>query len=263
IIEEQPALPQASPEVSALPPQLPPPPQAFCEHEDGERAEPVDLEEEPKEQLPAPPDPSSPPSPPDSSPPPPPPQAFTDAARPPSTEAASRAPEDAPPSVIDLKRPAPKKPPVTSLRGNLVRLALSRSPLFRMLPEERRLDIAGRFEERRVQAGEAVLAPGQVTLGLYVLLEGRVRITVREGGEAALLAELERGALFGCVAALTGMPTLASAVCLEDGLLSVLPHRAFNELVEIHPELPGLLRREDLLIAPTVFVGERRGAAGA
>jgi cAMP-dependent protein kinase regulator len=157
------------------------------------------------------------------------------------------------------EHPAAKKPLAAFYRQRLLETSLGSSPLFQDLPREMRQEIIDRFEQRRYAARESVVAPGQVTLGLFLVVRGEVLISTRGSGRSTLKAQLGRGQFFGCISALTGMPTVASAECSEDSVIAFLPHKAFGELIQRHPELaalPGRLREANVLVTPTLFVGD-------
>ncbi len=154
--------------------------------------------------------------------------------------------------------PASKKPLALFYRRRLLEISLGRSPLFQDLPREKRLAIVDRFEQRKLAPREHVVSPGQVTLGLFLVMRGLVLVKTRDSGRVTVKARMERGQFFGCISALTGMPTLASAECEEESVLAILPHRTFGELLDLEPELAALPRRlrdEGVLITPTLFVG--------
>lgn len=144
-------------------------------------------------------------------------------------------------------------------QDRLVLSFLGSSPLFCDLDHEVRESLVSQFKERVVPDGETLVALGEVTNGLFLIIKGSVLISRRSGGaRVEEIAKLGRGHFFGVVAALAGRPTLATAVARGETTLAGLSHRAFNDFVREHPELrhlPSRLEQHGLMVSKEFFVG--------
>ena len=137
---------------------------------------------------------------------------------------------------------------------------LASSPIFEDLDGIARTLLIGQFRQKKLDAGQAVVSPGEVFNGLFLVIAGRLAITKRlMGAREDELALLERGQFFGVVSALSGTPCRCSILALEAATLTFLPQRAFNDFVKDYPslrELPRRLAAENLLVDKDVFVGD-------
>jgi diguanylate cyclase (GGDEF)-like protein len=125
-------------------------------------------------------------------------------------------------------------------------------PLFEGLTGEEiaRLVSAGRV--RSLREGERVLRAGDVGQELYVVLSGSVRAEAHVGGARQVLAQFERGQLFGELAFLSNGARTADVLACEDvRVLDV--SRAFLEQLQV--EMPGIAAR--LLFNLCLVLGER------
>lgn len=97
---------------------------------------------------------------------------------------------------------------------------------------------------RRHRAGEVIVHAGDESGAVYVVLAGRVKITVlAEGGKEAVLGFRGPGALLGEMAAIDGSPRAATVTAIEDVRLSVVPGGAFRRLLDERPSFAhGVLR---------------------
>lgn len=81
---------------------------------------------------------------------------------------------------------------------------------------------------RSYGAGETILDMADPTSDVWFVLEGRVRILVRTpAGRELILGEVERGAMFGEIAAIDGGGRTAGACAVERSRLCALPAAAF------------------------------------
>src|SRR5262245_3384401 len=105
---------------------------------------------------------------------------------------------------------------------------LRRAPLFARL-DERELTILARMaRERQFGAGEDIVRQGEGGIGVYVLVEGRVRMLrrTREGTEREL-DEVGPGAIFGELAVLDEAPRVATVRAIDPCRCLVLPRWEF------------------------------------
>jgi CRP/FNR family cyclic AMP-dependent transcriptional regulator len=89
-------------------------------------------------------------------------------------------------------------------------------PLLARLPDADLQALASRGRIRRFAAGAVVFREGDAGDGLYVLVEGRVRLTMLSGaGGEAILASLGRGECLGEMALFDGKPRSTTATAAE------------------------------------------------
>jgi CRP-like cAMP-binding protein len=151
-------------------------------------------------------------------------------------------------------------------QDRLLTVFLSGSPLFAEMSEEDRRGIVARFESREVEAKSILLAAGEVTSGLCLVMNGQLSLRRHKKGEAkgTELLRLGRGQFFGVVSALVGTPSAVSVQALTACSLASLSHREFSAMLAEHRELrnlPARLRDEGLAVSKEVFLGDT-GVAG-
>lgn len=112
-------------------------------------------------------------------------------------------------------------------------------PLLEGLSEVQLEAIAARGEEREVVAGAVVFEEGSDGHELFLLLEGKVQITIemRRADEQVPVHTVVPGHVFGEFALLAGMERSATARAMQDSRFFVLSRRAFEELAEQDPLL--------------------------
>ena len=136
---------------------------------------------------------------------------------------------------------------------------LAVSPLFHSLDALGRAALISHFQDRKVAAGELLLAPGEVQNCICLVTSGRVQVTHREPGKSHELALLTRGNYYGVVSALSGLPTQVTITAQEPSTLCVLPPKAFNEFVRGYPvlrTLPARLHEAGTKVDRDIFVGD-------
>lgn len=108
-------------------------------------------------------------------------------------------------------------------------------PLFAALDETARLQLAGRIELMHVAAGGVIISEGETGEGLFVVVSGRLRVSVTAHGIERVLHELGRGSIVGEIALLSNRPRSATVRAVRDSDLLRLSTLAFNSLVERNP----------------------------
>ncbi len=84
--------------------------------------------------------------------------------------------------------------------------------LFAELPDDELARIARLLKERKISENEEIFAQGETGDGMYVILQGRVRIATTDNfGRERVLAFYGPGEFFGDMAVLTGEPRSATA----------------------------------------------------
>ncbi len=116
--------------------------------------------------------------------------------------------------------------------------ALARVPLFDGLSREALALIAAVAKEESQPRGARLFSYGEVGQKLYVIVDGKVRISreVAGMGEEAL-AVLGAGEVFGEMALLDETPRSADATAHESCRLLVISKEAFDDLLFLHKDL--------------------------
>jgi CRP-like cAMP-binding protein len=76
-----------------------------------------------------------------------------------------------------------------------------------------------RLHERRFSAGTVIFREGDPGEDMFVILAGRVRLTLGSGGHETVIGTLQAGAFFGEMTLLGGVPRSATAVAATDTTL--------------------------------------------
>jgi len=86
--------------------------------------------------------------------------------------------------------------------------------------------------------GEWIFVLGDSADTIYLLREGRIKITaLAEGGHEVLHEIISPGEIFGDTSALLHIPRTTSAQTLEASLLCEIQRKAFETLLSMYPEL--------------------------
>jgi CRP-like cAMP-binding protein len=116
--------------------------------------------------------------------------------------------------------------------------SLRNSELFRTLSPEALSAIAAGGRRRSYPRGAVVFLQGDPGDGLYVVLSGRVKITVESSeGDEMLLATLSPPDTFGELALIDGQPRSATAEALEQTELLWIGRDAFRAAYEKLPQV--------------------------
>jgi CRP/FNR family transcriptional regulator len=111
-------------------------------------------------------------------------------------------------------------------------------PYFAGLDGSARKQVSQSVRRRRYSAGETVLIEGEPCEGLYVVLEGQVRLLrgAREGREHVVRV-LGPGATFNDAAVFDGGPNPDGAVAAEESTIGIIPRSSMLSLVDRYPEV--------------------------
>ena len=107
--------------------------------------------------------------------------------------------------------------------------------LFAVLTPESRQGLAAASQEHVFAGGEAVVrhnAPGD---SMFVVLDGRVRVTLEPSGQQ--VAEIGPGGFFGEMSLLTGEPRTATVRAIDDARVLEIGAAAFKGLAAADPRL--------------------------
>lgn len=122
--------------------------------------------------------------------------------------------------------------------GILVADLLARYPVAaKAIPGALAEQIGPRASLIRARNGQTVTALGAASNSVYILLEGRVQVTIFSlGGREVVLRNLKAGTLFGDLSALDERPRSATIVAIGDTLLASIPGEVFRDAVCQTPE---------------------------
>ena len=140
---------------------------------------------------------------------------------------------------------------------------LGQVPLFAELPADRLNELVQMVRRRTYHRGETIFHKGDPGNGLYIIINGQVKIVLpSETGEEAMLAVLEGGDFFGELALFDGLPRSATVVAVQNAEVLVLHRDDFLGFVGRNPEvavalfevLSRRLRATDELIEDAIFL---------
>ncbi|HAV22535.1 MAG: hypothetical protein A3G43_06530 [Ignavibacteria bacterium RIFCSPLOWO2_12_FULL_56_21] len=104
-----------------------------------------------------------------------------------------------------------------SVRKGSVEEVLSRVPAFSILTPRELKEVAAIVHKREYRVGEPVFYQGDPGLGMYIVQEGEVSISIGDkDGQQRELVNLTEGDFFGELALLDESPRSANAVCKVD-----------------------------------------------
>ena len=135
-------------------------------------------------------------------------------------------------------------------------------PFFASFDQSTLVWLARQLEPVHAQAGDTVIAEGDPGDGLYVLLSGRLRVSVTAApsGEERVLHDLGRGAVIGEIALLSDRPRSATVRAVRDSDLLLLRTASFKALIEQNPGFLAQVAR--LLIERLLAVDRPQPHAG-
>lgn len=114
---------------------------------------------------------------------------------------------------------------------------LSKVPMLRDLDETSISDLAQRASLVELQDGEALFEEGAEEGGIYLVLQGSVRLTCDTGdGPDVVVGYIEAGGIVGEMAILDPAPRSATARAAEETVVLHIPTDAFNGFLDSgHP----------------------------
>jgi len=120
----------------------------------------------------------------------------------------------------------------------LVTTLLGRTDLFRSLSEADRGAVAAQMRKATYEAGQLIFERGDAGQGLYLVVEGRVRLSVLSAdGKVLSFGHASRGDIFGEIAMLDGQARTADATALTRVTTTTLAHSSLKRLMEARPQL--------------------------
>ena len=139
---------------------------------------------------------------------------------------------------------------------------LKKVPLFASLSEANLQHLASLLRWKSLEKGDVLFRQGDEGTTLYVIMQGRIRISISRRLEKMTLAILGQGEFLGEMALLDGQPRSADASALEDSHLYALNRQDFlsflvnneNAVRAILFSLSMRLRKTDDLLAEICFL---------
>lgn len=143
---------------------------------------------------------------------------------------------------------------VEFLRQRLVAHLLQTSPLFAVLPEDERRDLAERFDFLEIDEDTALLEPGQRPAGMYVLLAGSALAFGTKG--RSRLTRLEPGAIFGEGPLLRNETSDMEVVTTSKCFALCLAADKFRVLMMTHPPVLAYVSSLEPMVEDGPYLGD-------
>jgi len=116
--------------------------------------------------------------------------------------------------------------------------ALRSVPLFRALDDMAASELCALLTMREVASGTPLFHRGEPGDSMYLVENGRVRISVKDAdGHDTTLAEMGKGDFFGEMSLLDGNARSADATVSVDSRLAVLPRADFRSFLRKNPDI--------------------------
>lgn len=109
---------------------------------------------------------------------------------------------------------------------------LSQFPAFKSLDATQLASLRHVSEEMSVGEGEELIQRGESGGAIYLLVEGELRVYVKEGGKEVVLVDLHAPAVVGELELLTQKPRTASVRVLTRSKLLAIPHDRIQARIE-------------------------------
>jgi len=139
---------------------------------------------------------------------------------------------------------------------------LKKIPLFGSLTEADQKNLVSLMRRTTIRKGDFLFRQGDEGTALYIILQGRIKISVSRRTDTVTLAILGQGEFLGEMALLDDLPRSANAVALEDSQLYALNRKDMLSFLKnnenaVHAVLSSLslrLRKTDNLLAEMCFL---------
>lgn len=125
--------------------------------------------------------------------------------------------------------------------ATLIKRALRSTPLFERVNRRDWRLISDLFHIRKYDAGEIIFEAGTPGLGMYVIVEGRVKIVNEEEGHEVVLTELKEGDFFGEMSLIDEVERSAGAIAITQTKLVGLFRPQLRELMNHRPRLGNII----------------------
>jgi CRP-like cAMP-binding protein len=130
---------------------------------------------------------------------------------------------------------------------------IGQSKIFGLLDLSGRKKLVELGRPHSLRSGEMVIQEGEFDATFYMLLEGKVEVSIDKFGEERTVNVLEEGAVFGEIAALVGENRSATVKALTDIQLLEFEGAKIQDLLSNYPQVReaimklGLKRSEDTM----------------
>ena len=115
---------------------------------------------------------------------------------------------------------------------------LRRAPLFEALDEDGARELRQTMSQLKLHRGERLFEEGDGGDSLYVVLDGKMKLTRAAGdGRENLLSVIGPSEMFGELSLFDPRPRTSSASAVTDVTLAVLPHDSLLPLLRKRPEI--------------------------
>lgn len=121
-------------------------------------------------------------------------------------------------------------------RGQIEHMARTHT-LFDDLDDAGRAEVMGAFFGLTLRARERVIAQGDPSPGLFLILDGRLDILRNDGERPLTLATLRPGELFGEIGLVSEGPTTADVMTMTQTTMLFLSRERFEEVAARHPSV--------------------------
>ncbi|MFC2170569.1 cyclic nucleotide-binding domain-containing protein [Calditrichota bacterium] len=126
-------------------------------------------------------------------------------------------------------------------QSKIVRRIVSAVPFFSGLSRHQYNELSGLFHLRKYKDGEIVFETGTPGLGMYVIIEGEVRIVGDRMGEEIELAMMKQGDFFGELSLVDEAARSATAIAKGDSHLLGIFRPQLQQLLQNRPKLGVIL----------------------
>ncbi len=134
---------------------------------------------------------------------------------------------------IEAELPAELKAPTEQIYALLTEV-----PIFKMLSEEERLQLARTARMIALGPMERIIIQGREGSSLFLVGEGHLEALVRQGdGTDQLVDVKQRGDVIGEISLLTGVPRTATVRAIEGAVVYEIGKRQYEPIIRARPEL--------------------------
>ncbi len=147
---------------------------------------------------------------------------------------------------------------------------LKRVSIFSSLDENTLKDILRIGRRKKFEKGKTICQEGEHGDSMYIVLSGKVRVSLFHEGKEHILATIEKGGFFGELSLIDGFPRSANVETDEDSEFLIIQRQDFLRLMKKNPEvsieimktLSKRLRSADERIRDLVFLPVERRVLG-
>ena len=130
---------------------------------------------------------------------------------------------------------------------------IGQSKIFALLDDAGRTNLVRLGVPKELKSGEIIIQEGDLDATFYLLTDGKVEVSIDKFGDETTVNVLEKGAVFGEIAALVGEHRSASVKALTDVSLLAFEGEQIQDLLSQYPQVReaimklGLKRSEDTM----------------